>query len=448
MKSYRLILLTLLVCAATAISSTGIQNKNLISAIKAKHLGMTARIISEGVDINYEDGAPLTEAINVESVPLVKLMLDKGAQVNLWNHGLTPLMVAASKGNPKIVSLLLEHGADWNVVLFDQYCDTDMACFDKRAVDMARTDEVKKILEGAQRKQDEIDKHLVEAIKQQDRAGIIKAIEQKADINRWENHLQPIDHAVRTGNIDIVKLLQAHGVNINIVVGRSILCQAVLSGNGDMVQLVLDAGFKVDDDVLDRKRALHYAAERGDLGMTRLLLDHGANPNPANKWEDYTPLMAAAKGGNPDVIHLLIKAGARLNKEKKGKTALDYASNEKAKKILNDAIAAVKKSKQEAEDKKQADERAQNLREQLVEQFLSAARDGDVKQLKDALKKGVNVDDRGSLRQTALIEASLAGHQEVILILLQYGADKSLRDNFGKTALSYAETDLIKQLLQ
>ena len=57
---------------------------------------------------------------------------------------------------------------------------------------------------------------------------------------------------------------------------------------------------------------LHLMAKRGDARAVTWLLDHGANPNTRwPHWEaDVTPLHLAALGGHPDIVRLLLAAGA------------------------------------------------------------------------------------------------------------------------------------------
>ncbi len=57
----------------------------------------------------------LLEAVIVGDVEKVKDLLTNGAEVDVRDeNGMTPLLLAAKKGNSEIVSLLLAHGADVN----------------------------------------------------------------------------------------------------------------------------------------------------------------------------------------------------------------------------------------------------------------------------------------------------------------------------------------------
>lgn len=76
-------------------------------------------ILNSGGDINsYTKGhteTPLTYAINIPDVEMVRFLIDKGANVNYSdNNGMTPLMFAIKLGNLELVSILINAGADIN----------------------------------------------------------------------------------------------------------------------------------------------------------------------------------------------------------------------------------------------------------------------------------------------------------------------------------------------
>ncbi|MGY0036709.1 ankyrin repeat domain-containing protein [Pedobacter sp. NJ-S-72] len=49
-----------------------------------------------------------------------------------------------------------------------------------------------------------------------------------------------------------------------------------------------------------------------------------------------------------------------------------------------------------------------------------------------------DVDQMNFNGATALIFAATFGHEDIVKYLLSHGAGKSIKDNFGKTALDYA----------
>ncbi len=58
---------------------------------------------------------PLQKAIKKGDIKKVTELLDKGANINEWNYG-TPLIMAASTGRLEIAKLLIERGADLNMI--------------------------------------------------------------------------------------------------------------------------------------------------------------------------------------------------------------------------------------------------------------------------------------------------------------------------------------------
>jgi ankyrin repeat protein len=65
------------------------------------------------------------------------------------------------------------------------------------------------------------------------------------------------------------------------------------------------------EDELD-EAALCVAAQKGNLEIVRLLLDHGADPNIHDGWEG-SPLAAAARMGNVPTMELLVSRGANVS---------------------------------------------------------------------------------------------------------------------------------------
>ncbi|MEQ8224198.1 MAG: ankyrin repeat domain-containing protein, partial [Candidatus Eremiobacterota bacterium] len=82
------------------------------------------KAIKNDLDINKEnvnarlvqDWTPLTVAVYCQNIKACKLLIDKGADVNLaQDGGMTPLDLAACYGLKDIAELLIEHGADINM---------------------------------------------------------------------------------------------------------------------------------------------------------------------------------------------------------------------------------------------------------------------------------------------------------------------------------------------
>ncbi|RWA09111.1 hypothetical protein EKO27_g5996 [Xylaria grammica] len=141
--------------------------------------------------------------------------------------------------------------------------------------------------------------------------------------------LNPIKlQAYRDKNPDIVNAPEPKS-------GLTPLAKALLAGNASTVKLLLDNGASPDQKILDGRTPMYLAADasRERRRMVQLLLDKNPvtfdeeGPDWAQK---NTPLMAAVKRDDPDVVKLLVERGA--DKEKKnsaGKTANDLVDESK-----------------------------------------------------------------------------------------------------------------------
>jgi ankyrin repeat protein len=109
---------------AEAAKAAANANGALRVAILNDDLGLIEDALKSGADVNFarEDYTdnPLGLAINNNSLPAVKLLLQKGANPNVYVEGngiinSTPLLKAIGRQNAAMVKLLVEAGADVNV---------------------------------------------------------------------------------------------------------------------------------------------------------------------------------------------------------------------------------------------------------------------------------------------------------------------------------------------
>ena len=78
---------------------------------------------------------------------------------------------------------------------------------------------------------------------------------------------------------------------------------------------------------------------------------------------------------------------------------------------------------------------AQNAKEWT---FLKAAKSGDFEEVKNGMKKGVNIDIRDRVGNSALCLAACYHHFDICEFLLQNGADAFLTDSEGTTPFDMA----------
>jgi ankyrin repeat protein len=101
------------------------------------------------------------------------------------------------------------------------------------------------------------------------------------------------------------------------ILGRD-LRQSIWDRDVDAVRRTVDEEADILGDVGPHPRwggqptALQVAAERGQVDIVRLLLEHGADPEERGEY-GWKPVHLAAHWGHDDVVHLLLEKGARLD---------------------------------------------------------------------------------------------------------------------------------------
>ena len=154
--------------------------------------------------------------------------------------------------------------------------------------------------------------------------------------------------AARTGNVDAVKLLLAHGAEVNAKEtrrGQTALMWAVAQQRPEVARALIEHGA----DVHARSKAsftpllaltygadvptsskggftpLLFAAQQGDVDLARILLAAGANVNDATP-EDGSALVVASAGNHEALAAFLLDKSADPNAaDGNGITALHYA---------------------------------------------------------------------------------------------------------------------------
>jgi ankyrin repeat protein len=106
------------------------------------------------------------------------------------------------------------------------------------------------------------------------------------------------------------------------------VADAARTGDRDAVKALLKDGADVNAPQGDGMTALHWAAERGDVELTNILLYAGANLAGVTRIGQYTPLHIAARSGNAAVVKVLVaaKADVMARTSPTGVTALHLAA--------------------------------------------------------------------------------------------------------------------------
>lgn len=138
----------------------------------------------------------------------------------------------------------------------------------------------------------------------------------------------------------VVNDLIAAGADFNIVDRDRDMALSLATAQGyqDVVQVLLEAGARVDQSTLSVVAYSNYA------GIREILLNHGVDANTRN-FQGKTWLIQAAEAGDLSIVKTLLKAGFDINfRDKEGENALilsAYLGNSEIVKALLESGANV-----------------------------------------------------------------------------------------------------------
>jgi ankyrin repeat protein len=129
-------------------------------------------------------------------------------------------------------------------------------------------------------------------------------------------------NALEAGHLDALWAVADAGIDLRALrnrYGHGLLSRAVERGKEQAVRALVERGVGPTDGA-----ALVNAALNGNVDLTRLLLDHGADPN--QRGNGRVPASMACLSGNAAVLELLRERGADFSAvDDVGRTCVDWA---------------------------------------------------------------------------------------------------------------------------
>lgn len=257
---------------------------------------------------------------------------------------------------------------------------------------------------------------------------------------------QPIHVAAAYGLTALVERLLDRGVDVNSVNddGMTALQLAATTQEPSTVELLLKRGANVHLLDCNRVTPLWRVAYKlnGNAKIAKLLLEGGSEPGFPD-WIGVTPLHSACLNGNIEIFQLLIDGGADVKaKNDAGESLLHYALRRDPRLELIKELVRLGADVNEQDNNSQAP--------LYVVAVGSGSESAVVVEL--LLDSGADVNDDDVFGFTALHCVAANGNLELVMLFAEKGANLSLRDKNGDTALSFAarfgKTDVVRYLLQ
>ncbi|EAA05854.4 AGAP009521-PA, partial [Anopheles gambiae str. PEST] len=131
---------------------------------------------------------------------------------------------------------------------------------------------------------------------------------------------QPINMAIRNGNLRMLELLLRRGVDVNSapLCFINAFCQTALHVcvERDQVEMARDlirAGAQINAKNRTGATPLHLAVQRGNVRLVQLLLDHKCSIDELN-YNGETPLIRAVVSNNLPLVRILLNNGASIER--------------------------------------------------------------------------------------------------------------------------------------
>ena len=331
-------------------------------------------------------------------------LITRGADVNAKDNTVqSAYLISTSEGYLELLDLTLEHGAD--VDSKDSFNGTGLI----RAADRGHADIAGRLVQ-ADIKINHINNlgwtALHEAIilgdgspRYVDTVRVLLAAGADLRLRSQRDQIAPLQHATSKGYNEIAQVLRAglEADNPSERLADRRLLAAADRGDATAAAMAIRAGADLEARDERGRTPLVLAVTKDRLAVARLLVHLGADPDAVDDQHD-TPWLVTGVTGSVDMVEVLLPARPDLTiRNRFGGTSL-----------------------------------------------IPASERGHVAYVRRVVRTDIDINHVNDLGWTALLEAVILGdgskrYQQIVTILLDAGADVSIADRQGVTALQHAE---------
>jgi len=375
-------------------------------ASELSHDKIVQMLLDRGADVNAQGGyyGSALQAASAEGHDkIVQMLLDRDADVNAQGGRYGDALLAASmKGHEKIVQMLLDRGADVNAQ-GGRYGNALLAA------SMKGREKIVQML-----------------------------LDRGADVNAVSGYYgSALQAASAKDHEKIVQMLLDRGADVNAQGGYygSALQAASAEGHETIVQTLLDGDANVEAQGRHYGNALQAASTNGHEEVVQMLLDRGADVNvQGGRYGD--ALQAASEGDHEKIVQMLLDRGADVNAQGGYYgSALQAASTRGHDKIVRMML-----------------DRGARPTAKVLFSVLSRKLSTTVRVLVPYLAEDAVLERDVDHGKSPLHWAAELGYKSLTNRCLLLGADVDATDKYGETALHYAaengHLDIVQILIQ